>query len=1451
MNVAHERVAAVGREDHLRCAVVRILDRGLGVVGSGFFVASNLVVTCAHVVHEALQENDKALHIAGGEEVYIQLLVGMPEGQYFVSATVDGEWFRDKDAEDIAVLRLTTPLPGGIQPLALATSQGTEGSDLRGFAFPKAGRDGLWMTATVAGPLDNARPGRRLQLRSTNISPGCSGGPLWDERGRVVGMAVSIVDQEAQTGRHNDTAFAITAEVLASVCPQVHIERIDRRNAPPGAEQCTAAWLGRQNDLARNDLDTRYTPERHVQTESERLLDAAALADSFYRQYAGALRSATDAARELLKLERRTMPLPAQRAINNLLDQIDAQLPTLGTGARAPSMVIVGETCAGWKLAAIDAWSALDTAIEEGAEPTRPHPRNAASMLSRCEYERMLLHRFLDSIESLAAFAARFACADSRFFLVTGPAGSGKSHLLTNLVHVAGTRDQPALLILGEYFLSNEEPWRQLSDRLGWEAEPSALLFGLDRAAESVGRPALVCIDALNESSERRLWRTHLLAFASRIEQYPNVRLIVSCRDDFASLTLPPSLAERRDRGWAYIDHLGFGESTFAAVVSYFSGYRVQSQHFPPLLPEFQNPLFLKTFCETFENSRLPDGPIVLSTVMEARVSKACKRLLRDIDCPEHVTRLAIDVVAEQIENSGGRAVPKDTLRVALDRLLPGTGESNSLYRHLHSNGLLVEVSYPGPRGQPSVMVRFPFERFSEYFTADRMLRPHRDFDTLKQAWSSDGTLARFGQGGSQGPHAGLARALSILVPERHGHEFLSMFPDEGAEKALLSGFLASLAWRTPRSFGEESQRALASARQNFSPSAFLDVLISVATIPHHPYNASYLHEYLKAMPLPERELTWTIHASRAAAANTIICWAFEVPSAAVSDEQAGLVGRVLIWLCASNHRALRFRATLAAIRLLANRARVVVELVRDFRDVNDPYVSERVFAIAAGVAMRDADRGELRDLAAVVFDSVFGQEEVPPNVLIRDYARCVLEVARERSALPAGVANEHFRPPYRSKWPDIWPEDRVRAFEEREDGWRLVTSSVRPEGGNRLYGDFGRYTMQAMVEYFSRVRLDAPAQPNTDTGWRSRSSRAFDPMIARRWILQRVADLGWSPAYFAQYDGRLSRGRQSPYAERWREERIGKKYQWIALHELLGYLSDHYRVLEGELEGARFDGAWQIDARDLDPSQPLRDLNDAEPDDEADSSPVTTLWPIHWREKYPDPFADAALCADPSGWVRTLPADFRLLIEWPKLPNRSGEWLVLGGHYTWREAEPLGNFRPRPGRLQVWADVRAWLVPREHFAAALEAVQKIQFWGVGVNRVRLDNHWLGQYPWGEEYAAVRHDCDRADRWVRDNSMPIVQTIVDYDHGVLPAPQLLAILGAHWAGIDLEFVDAGGRWSRSRPLTKAVHLPQRYSFKGIRLYRRFAVLAGRLSGPSLGIGCALIMSVSVLLRMSK
>ncbi len=518
-----------------------------------------------------------------------------------------------------------------------------------------------------------------------------------------------------------------------------HLSKIENRGRLHywfGTPQFDANWLAYENQAALRQLDTRYTPEHHTQTDAERLLDAVALADSFHESYRGHLLDLTEQARSLCRrLSEPPQPEIATEA-HQLRLEIEAYLPNLLRNKRAPVMTRVREICSELDRAT----SVLRSKMEGLSHRSdgNSDSGNSSSVNSDLRGRIALVRRFDSELRWMTSFADQFRCADAQFLLLRGPAGCGKSHLLATLVKGAERVGQPALLLIGERFTGQEEPWTQVLQMLGWESSVDALLSALHYAAEIAGRPAILCIDALNERGNQELWKSHLESFAARIEKYPKVRLVVSCREDFVTLTLPDAIAQGRRESWEFIHHEGFGENTFEAVASYFKGYQIQSNHFPPFLSEFQNPLFLKLFCEAFEGCSLPSSPITFSVVMEARINQVCNRLQTRIDCPPHITRRAIAAVAKLLQESAGQAVPFASVRDTVEPFFPGKGESNSLYRQLVSNGMLVEI--PDDAWNPSniVWVRFPYERFSDYFIAAGMLGKHASFESLRTAWAAD-----------------------------------------------------------------------------------------------------------------------------------------------------------------------------------------------------------------------------------------------------------------------------------------------------------------------------------------------------------------------------------------------------------------------------------------------------------------------------------------------------------------------------------------------------------------------------------------------------------------------------------------------------------------------------------------------------------------------------------------
>ena len=231
-------------------------------------------------------------------------------------------------------------------------------------------------------------------------------------------------------------------------------------------------------------------------------------------------------------------------------------------------------------------------------------------------------------------------------------------------------------------------------------------------------------------------------------------------------------------------------------------------------------------------------------------------------------------------------------------------------------------------------------------------------------------------------------------------------------------------------------------ADQKFGGSVFLDTLLSTSTIPDHPFNALYLHKILTPFSLANRDEIWTLYVNDRTAWSEddsmiwqLVRWSETVPINLVSDQQALLVATLLCWFCTSTRSEFRDRSTLTAIRILDQRPSVAEQLIRRFQDSNDPYVSVRVYAIAAGVAMRLVNIDGLTELAATVYETVFASRDVRASLALRDYAACTLEKAESEHRLPQGVNVADFRPPFRSRYPKLWTEKKTQTIEKKRVG--------------------------------------------------------------------------------------------------------------------------------------------------------------------------------------------------------------------------------------------------------------------------------------------------------------------------------------------------------------------------------------------------------------------------------
>jgi hypothetical protein len=194
----------------LNDAIVRIYDTSGRVVGSGFLVDDNYVITCAHVINQALRKYDLSLPT---EDVTLDFPFSDHDATYKAKVIV----WQAHENFDLAGLEILSTIPSTIKPARFVVEDSNRlwGHSFRTFGFPRGYETGVWSAGVLLGPTGT---NEWLQVESSQeigfrIQPGFSGSPVWDESlGGVVGI-VAASDAQSRA------AFIITTSLISKVWP--------------------------------------------------------------------------------------------------------------------------------------------------------------------------------------------------------------------------------------------------------------------------------------------------------------------------------------------------------------------------------------------------------------------------------------------------------------------------------------------------------------------------------------------------------------------------------------------------------------------------------------------------------------------------------------------------------------------------------------------------------------------------------------------------------------------------------------------------------------------------------------------------------------------------------------------------------------------------------------------------------------------------------------------------------------------------------------------------------------------------------------------------------------------------------------------------------------------------------------------------------------------------------
>ena len=1331
---------------------------------------------------------------------------------------------------------------------------------------------------TVCIPID--RPDPRIKLRKSFMDRWNDHATKWQQWARDRGMSVEFV-------------YWGKSEIIERLSREEHRGRSFFWFGDPIFSK---KWLNDQVADAIANAGPRYTPELNVELPIAYVFDGLGRTPDYYNRF-------QDHYARIKQTYHQALSRKAEEAVYRqfitLQDNIGQLLGFIEKGLEFDIRTIPFDSIRALASKSGDAAQACIRQLEQvlieekqkaDLKDKDPNRKKASKSTEGFGAAKHFLYELADELYSLKEFCETIEVqlTNTQFLLLVSDAGLGKTHVFCDVAQMRVGAALPTVLFLGGHF-NNTEPWAQMIHLLGLSCDRDQFLGALEAAAQAANTKALIMIDALNEGDGKDLWKNYLAGIINILSRYPWIALAISVRSSYEDMIIPSGLVPEK---LVRATHYGFAGLEYQATKEFFTHYGIKSHRVPILKPEFQNPQFLKLFCEGISNrglTAIPPGLNGITSIYEYFIQSINDKLAHalDFDPRERLVQAAVNNLSELMANRKRNWLPRAEARNIVNTLLPGTSYEESLFRNMISEGVLLEDRFPSGQGQRTEGIHFSYERFADHLIAKYLLDRHLDSADPAVSFHPGQPLEEYvSDEQACWQNRGIIEAFAIQLPERTRMELPDIAKQCKDFPVVIEAFVDSLVWRDTSSISDGTFKYINEEVMKYrgSKEKFLDALLMIATEPDHPLNAEFLHAHLMNFEMADRDAWWSIFIheqyGQQGAVDRLLEWAWASEDKShIDDVSIQLCATALIWFLTTSNRFLRDKTTKVLVRLLTDRIHLVRRIIDLFIDANDPYILERLYAVAYGCTMRSNDNDAIAELAQAIYHWVFTDGTPPPHILLRDYARGVIELAMHRG-MELDIDPKMIRPPYRSEWPeDIPSEEEIKKYGNIEkdmpqEEWARVHLYHSVMG----FEDFARYiigTNSPRFEWSSR-RLNAPHEPSRkevyeefiqsltekeETAWEQyhelrlsheafeiisksgQASRAqreidmdgiksrieeyeqhllqtlseekskvfrnyvtpylndpdpfkdefrFDLGLVQRLIFKKVLDLGWTMERFGWIDSEVFR---DSYAGRTahKVERIGKKYQWIAYHEVLARVSDNFEFRNPDFseEKEDYQGPWQLGLRDIDPSCLIPKTRG----DDWEPTPSTWWSPIAYRE-WNETTSDVE-------WIRKrndLPSPASLI----EVSNTEvgSSWLTMEGYYHWEQPTTPGVDRYDQVRREIWYMLKSYIVKKSEMAELWRWAGEQHFWGHWMPESHgTTDIYLGEFFWAPSFK--HHDTAyyHHDGWIEASARIPNGILVStdqyfhessgYDCSIeksiniyMPAKWLSEALGLKWIGVE-------------------------------------------------------------------
>ena len=889
---------------------------------------------------------------------------------------------------------------------------------------------------------------------------------------------------------------------------------------------------------------------------------------------------------------------------------------------------------------------------------------------------------FLKLIDQIRDMQDVEALAKEKFLFITGDAGCGKTH---HLCHVVESLCQHVnvYLLFGMDFCANKDPEKTICEILCWKNNNA--LKELNDEMVKKGKYATFFIDALNEGAGTFFWHEKLPQLKSIFESYKNIKLVVSVR------TMEPDDALiNQFKGWNMRSISGFSDIG-VAIERYFKNSHIAEDPQDYInVQEFRKPLFLKIFCKAFYSLPLENRKDI--DILQLYSIYFCDRnyevsLGADEDPQRNVTLRMMSQIGERSLLSYNCCdIPREKAIQIGNKLCHFRTWSKNLYHNLLKANLLMEYNT-----REGMKTAFEYDSMGDYLRAYCMLMYNKnDNERMNHLLRlvSDRNKKMLNQKEWNHLYNTITAFLSVWNPDKTVWKRIE-FTDGSLSRMLLDSLSLRNMQSSKSTLHDDDIAAIVIKNDDYLKPDFIFKNFSL----YRNHLIAPIHEKLLKMDMVERDERWTINVNRLLDDYSYL---YTINQVEINNEKDCIVYvHLLCWLLTSSHPKLRYNVTRRIHAILLDRQELCTQLINSFYKVNDPYILQGVYSAVYGVLLVTRNAELAHNVTELIYINYYKNIiNVPSEISVRCWTLKIIEL---NSVLnPTDNYWVRSQPPYVRT-------DNLMVTSDNKFKSELYFGTDR--GSIRLYTSLFQWD-------FNRYIIGTNSRANSQTYIKDDNGVLLQDITNA--VAYRIKEVYKYSRHISNYDSSL------PYNSRMinSHERIGKKYQWIALGEVKAYLSDTCKMTKDwwSKELAEKPYPWYDNIRDsFDPTLKI--------DENAlgiDSDLFETV-------KYSNIFED-----DSHEWSESrdnAPIPYIIISD-----KEGKEWVNITGYQTVRQTKD-GESR------ESFLYYCPCLVKNENVLAFEEWAKNQNFYGrwMPENTGNYEFLW-NEFPWSDSYKQMHND---------------------------------------------------------------------------------------------------------------